>query len=55
MPVTIDEVTAEVAEPTSRGGSDHQQAEQPSPATEQRRVREQLDRMQQRTARLRAN
>ena len=55
MPVTIDEVTADVSEPPSRGGSDQQQAEPPSPAAEQRRFREQLDRLQQRAARVRAN
>jgi hypothetical protein len=55
MPITIDEVTADVSEPAARGSSEQQQTEQPSAATEQRRFREQLDRLQQRTARVRAN
>ncbi len=52
MPIAIDEVTAEVAAPEGRG----QQAQHPDPQTaspaELRRQREQLERMQQRAARV---
>jgi hypothetical protein len=56
MPVTIDEVSADVAEPQNRGGGTTQSAEpQPGSPSEQRRQRELIERLAQRAARVCAN
>ena len=54
MPVTIDEMTADVAPPENRGASADAPAPQPDAAAERRRQKEQLERIQQRAARVRA-
>ena len=55
MSLTIDEVTAEVAPPESAAPSGPRTVSPPSAASEQRRVREQLERQQQRALRLAAD
>jgi hypothetical protein len=55
MAIAIDEVTAEVAPPEGRGPTAQPAGAQSSSATEQRRQREQLERLQQRAARVRAD
>ena len=56
MPITIDEVTADVSEPQSRGGAGSQPAAaQPKSPSEQRRLQEMFERLQQRAARVCAN
>jgi hypothetical protein len=54
MPVSVDEVTAEVA-PESRGQPAAQGQSQSATPSEQRRQREQFERMQQRAERVRAD
>jgi hypothetical protein len=56
MPVAIDEVTAEVAPPDTRGQTDQAPNAQPASSPQQeRRQREQFERMQRRAKRVSAN
>jgi hypothetical protein len=55
MAIAIDEVTAEVAPPEGRASGAQPAGAQSSSATDQRRQREQIERMQQRAARVRAD
>jgi hypothetical protein len=56
MPVSIDEVSADVSAPENRGSSSDKPAAPSSTSpSEQRRQKEQLERMQQRAARVCAN
>jgi hypothetical protein len=55
MPIAIDEVTADVSEPQSRGAADDHAAPPPAPPSTQRRIRETFERLQQRAARVSAN
>lgn len=55
MPVTIDEMTADIAPPENRGAASETPSPQPNAPAEQRRQKEQLERIQQRAARVRAN
>jgi hypothetical protein len=55
MPIAIDEVTADVSEPQSRGASDDHAAPQPAPPAAQRRIRETCELLQQRATRVCAN
>jgi len=56
MPVSIDEVSAEVSAPESRGASSDKPAAPSSTSrSEQRRQQEQFERRQQRAARVCAN
>lgn len=55
MPITIDEVTAEVAPPDEREPEDRAQQAQPPAPSELRRQREYFQRLEQRGARVRAN
>ena len=55
MSVAIEEVTAEVSPPESRGQQPQQSAPQTAASADARRLREQLERIQQRAARLRAD
>ena len=55
MPITIDEVTAEVA-PQERGGRSDQSGEAKTPTPSQlRRQRDQIERLKQRAMRLKAD
>jgi hypothetical protein len=56
MAVTIDEVSAEVSAPESRGqAAPAGSSQQPPSPSEMRRQREQLERMQQRACRIAAD
>jgi hypothetical protein len=55
MPVTIDEMTADVAPAENRGASSDAAPPPPNPPAEQRRQKELLERIHQRAARVRAN
>jgi hypothetical protein len=55
MPITIDEVTAEVAPPEERERDDRAPQPQPPAPSELRRQREYFNRLEQRAARVRAN
>ena len=55
MPVTIDEMTADIAPPENRGGSADTPSPPPNAPADQRRQKEQLERIQERAARVRAN
>lgn len=55
MPFSVDEVSAEVTTPETRGGSAGRAESQPPTPTEMRRQREQIERMERRADRVRAD
>ena len=55
MPVSIEEVTADVRPPENRGSSSDSPAPQANAASDQRRQKEHLERIHQRASRVRAN